>query len=192
MSIEYRIHVDAAFGGFIYPLTMPTNRLSFAHPKVCSVTMDAHKMLQAPYGTGIFLARKGYMQSVCTNEAQYVRGKDYTLCGSRSGANAVSVYMILMSYGSEDARTFCRDLVERTDRFCESLERLSVRHFREQAMNVVALRANDVPASLAAGYGLVPDVHTTSPNWWKIVVMDHVKDDVLSEFVGNLSAARNT
>jgi hypothetical protein len=55
-------------------------------------------------------------------------------------------------------------------------------------MNVVALRSGDVPASLAERYGLVPDVHTASPAWWKIVVMEHVKDDVLSEFLSGLSA----
>lgn len=56
-------------------------------------------MLQAPYGTGIFICRKGLIENVLTKEAQYVEGMDLTLCGSRSGANAIAVWMILFSYG---------------------------------------------------------------------------------------------
>ena len=56
-------------------------------------------MLQAPYGTGIFLARKGLINYVYTETASYVKGLDATLVGSRSGANAIAVWMILKSHG---------------------------------------------------------------------------------------------
>ena len=53
-------------------------------------------MLQAPYGTGVYISRKGLIENVLTKEAEYVEGMDLTLCGSRSGANAIAVYMILL------------------------------------------------------------------------------------------------
>ena len=56
---DYKIHIDAAFGGFIYPFSNPENQLNFSHPQINSITIDGHKMLQAPYGTGVFLIRKG-------------------------------------------------------------------------------------------------------------------------------------
>ena len=98
---EYKIHIDGAFGGFIYPFTNENNPLNFAHPAVNSITVDGHKMLQAPYGTGIFLVRKNWMKYTISDAAKYVSGLDSTLCGSRSGANAIAVWMIIMGYGSE-------------------------------------------------------------------------------------------
>ena len=191
MEVSYRIHIDAAFGGFIYPFTMQTHRFDFRNPRVDSMTLDAHKMLQAPYGTGIFLARKGLMQHVCTEAATYVHGKDYTLCGSRSGANAVGVWMILQAYGSEGGTAFVRSLLARTDRLCQGLDQIGVSNFREPGMNVVTMHAEHIPAEVAARFGLVPDRHQGSPCFWKAVVMDHVSDDTIARFLAALTQARN-
>jgi tyrosine decarboxylase / aspartate 1-decarboxylase len=191
-GLPYRVHVDAAFGGFIYPLSVDDCALSFRDPRIGSFTLDAHKMLQAPYGTGIFLARKGLMQHVQTEAARYVPGTDYTVCGSRSGANAVAVWMILSAYGSADGRAFVAELLARTDALCIRLDELGVRYFREPGMNVVTLRAGDVPASVAAEFQLVPDRHDGPPGWWKIVVMDHVDEAAVDAFVAALGAITAT
>jgi len=87
----YKIHVDGAYGGFFYPFSNEDHNLNFSNPEVNSITLDAHKMAQAPYGTGIFLIRKNFMQYANTEEATYIEGLDYTVIGSRSGANAVAV-----------------------------------------------------------------------------------------------------
>lgn len=187
VGLDFRVHVDAAFGGFLYPFTAAANRLDFRHPRVDSITMDGHKMLQAPYGTGVFLARKGLIEHVCTEEASYVHGKDYTLCGSRSGANAVALWMILQAYGSEGGAAFLRGLLRRTDALCQGLDRLGVSYFRDPAMNVVTMRAADVPAPVAGRYMLVPDRHD-APRWWKAVVMDHVEEDTIARFLADLGA----
>lgn len=186
-GVEYWAHVDAAFGGFIYPFGDEQNPLSFAHPRVMSIALDGHKMLQAPYGTGVFLARKGLIENVCTPEAQYVRGRDYTLVGSRSGANAVALWMILHSYGAEGGRRFLGELVARTERFCRMLDVAGVEYFRAPFMNLVALSARRLPSDLARRWLLVPDRHDGAPSWWKVVVMDHVSDEMLARFVDELS-----
>lgn len=54
---DFKLHVDGAFGGFYYPFSKEIdNNVNFSNPHVSSVTLDAHKMAQAPYGTGIFRA----------------------------------------------------------------------------------------------------------------------------------------
>ena len=57
-ALEYKIHVDGAYGGFYYPFANNRSSLTFQNPKISSFTLDAHKMAQSPYGTGIFLIRK--------------------------------------------------------------------------------------------------------------------------------------
>jgi tyrosine decarboxylase/aspartate 1-decarboxylase len=190
LGITPQIHVDASFGGFIFPFTVEPGsadpRLDFRDPRVASVTMDGHKMLQAPYGTGVFLARKGLIDHVCTDAATYVHGKDFTLCGSRSGANAVALWMILHSYGSNGGQAFVRELIRRTDRLCDGLDALGVHHFRDPRMNVVAIVASDVPRAIAERFMLVPDTHDGQPTRWKVVVMDHVGDAAIDRFLGAL------
>jgi glutamate/tyrosine decarboxylase-like PLP-dependent enzyme len=92
LSCNFKLHVDGAFGGFYYPFSNDKSKLTFQNPNVSSVALDAHKMAQAPYGTGIFLVRKNLIDHVNTKEASYVEGQDFTLIGSRSGANAIATW----------------------------------------------------------------------------------------------------
>ncbi|PHR55803.1 MAG: aspartate aminotransferase family protein [Robiginitomaculum sp.] len=182
-------HVDAAFGGFIYPFTSDDNALTFANPDIHSITIDGHKMLQAPYGTGIFLCRKGYMQYTQTEEASYVKGTDFTLCGSRSGANAIAVWMILMTHGYEGWKYLMQTLIDRTDIICDALDKLGVEYSRHPQMNIVAMKATDIPKEIAKKYHLVAD-DFNYPKWVKIVTMMHVEKSMIDSFLLDLQKAK--
>ncbi|MDU9048539.1 MAG: pyridoxal-dependent decarboxylase [Candidatus Electrothrix sp. Rat3] len=190
-QVDYVIHIDAAFGGFIYPFTCLENKLSFRNRKISSFTLDAHKMLQAPYGTGIFLIRRqadgrSLLDYVTTVKAGYVKGFDSTLCGSRSGANAVSIWMILKMYGADGGTAFCQDLLRRTELICSALESLGVEYFRNPFMNIVALRASEKIRPVAERHHLVPDSHDGAACWYKIVVMDHVSEEMIDAFLQDM------
>lgn len=182
-GVEYKLHIDGAYGGFIYPVTSNDKSLSFANPEVSSITIDAHKMLQAPYGTGVFLVRKGLIEYVLTKEAQYVNGMDLTLIGSRSGANAIAVWMILMTYGPYGWLEKMQTLIYRTDRLCKELDKKKIRYFREEDMNIVTIFSDQIKSDVAHKYGLVPETHDGNNKWWKIVIMDHVDLNILMQFV---------
>lgn len=182
---DYFVHVDAAFGGFIYPFTSSDTQLTFTNPEISSITIDGHKMLQAPYGTGIFLCRKGLIEYAQTEEASYVQGTDFTLCGSRSGANAVSVWMILMTHGSNGWRYIMEKLIDRTDSICDALDEMKIEYFRHPNMNIVTINAAYISTSLANKYHLVAD-NFQNPKWWKVVAMMHVEKSVIDEFLLDL------
>lgn len=191
-GLSYRLHVDGAYGGFFYPFSnQQGSKLHFGNPKVSSVTLDAHKMVQAPYGTGVFLARKGLIQYVNTDQASYVKGLDATLVGSRSGANAVAVWMILNTYGPHGWYEKVQVLMLRTDWLCRQLDACGVRYYRQAYSNIVTILASDIEANLAHRFGLVPDNHH-DPNWFKIVVMDHVTVDKLEPFIAKIKQDAST
>ena len=185
-QMMYKVHVDGAYGGFVYPFSCKESRLDFNNPEVSSVTLDAHKMVQAPFGTGIFLARKGLMNYVYTDQAQYVQGLDATLIGSRSGANAIAVWMILMSYGPNGWYEKIHILQYRTDWLCSQLMEKNISFFRQPFSNQVAISAQFVNKDIADKYGLIPDTHEGEVHWYKIVVMEHVIVDALAPFVREL------
>lgn len=187
-KLHFRLHVDAAFGGFIYPFNNPDSKFSFQNKYITSFTIDAHKMLQTPYGTGIFLIRKGFMKYVKTEEAQYIPGKDYTLCGSRSGANAISIWMILRIHGSEGWKAKMLMLNDHTSGICNKLKEMNIEFFRNPFLNIIAIKNQYISEKLANKYYLVADSYTHKPKWWKIVVMPHVKRGTIDQFLSDLRA----
>lgn len=191
LKIPFLLHVDAAFGGFIYPFTNPDNVYNFKNPYITSFTMDAHKLLQAPYGTGIFLIRKGFMFYGSTKEAQYVQGGDYTVCGSRSGANVVATWMILYTHGYEGWHYKMLKLLDRTSRICSQLDEMGIEYFRNPFMNIIAIRSEFINPKLADKYYLVPNTHEHKPEWYKIVMMHHVSQGTLDNFMNDLRSLRS-
>lgn len=185
-DLKYKLHIDAAYGGFVYPFSNKTSEINFENPKISSITIDAHKMLQAPYGTGVFICRKGLIENVLTKEAEYVEGMDLTLCGSRSGANAVAVWMILFTYGPFGWCEKIRILQMRTEWLCEQLDALHVKYFREPFMNIATIQAEYITPELVKKFDLVPQKHDENNQWYKIVIMDHVEIDHLMAFITDL------
>ncbi|UQD55443.1 pyridoxal-dependent decarboxylase [Flavobacterium sp. K5-23] len=185
-NLKYKLHIDGAYGGFVYPFSNKNCDINFENPKISSITIDAHKMLQAPYGTGIFICRKGLIENVLTKEAEYVEGMDLTLCGSRSGANAIAVWMILFTYGPFGWCEKIRVLQMRTEWLCEQLKQLNISFFREPFMNIVTIPAQYITKELEEKYDLVPQKHDNGNQWYKIVIMDHVEVDHLSTFITDL------
>ena len=185
-GMVYKIHVDGAYGGFVYPFISKKYEHTFKNPEVSSITLDAHKMVQAPYGTGIFLCRKNLIEYVETGAAQYVQGHDYTLSGSRSGANAIAVWMILQTYGPHGWHEKIHLLSYRAKWISDRLDRLDIPYFRAGKSNIITIKAEFVGEEIAKKYGLVPNTHEGEPQWYKIVVMDHVTIDSLDPFYTEL------
>jgi glutamate/tyrosine decarboxylase-like PLP-dependent enzyme len=186
---EFKLHIDAAYGGFYYPFSDKNSNLTFKNEHISSFTLDAHKMAQAPYGTGVFLIRKGLIQYANTKEASYVEGEDFTLIGSRSGANAVAVWMILMKNGPFGWQEKIFILQKRCQWMCEQLDSMGVDYYRNDFSNIITIRARFVGKVLAKKYGLVPDNHK-SPKWFKIVIMDHVTIEKLVPLVEELKKVK--
>ena len=185
-EVEYKLHIDGAYGGFVYPFSNQKSKINFSNPKISSITIDAHKMLQSPYGTGIFICRKGLIDNVLTKEAEYIEGMDLTLCGSRSGANAVAVWMILFTYGPFGWFEKISILQMRTQFLCHELDKLNIKYFREPFMNIVTIHSQYISEDIAKKFDLVPQQHNQNNKWYKIVLMDHVEVQHLTSFISKL------
>lgn len=186
-GMEFMLHVDGAYGGFYQPFSGNEVVADFRNTYVNSVTLDAHKMVQAPYGTGILVIKKEWMKYTQTAEASYVAGADYTLSGSRSGANAIAVWMILMTYGFQGWIAKIHDLSARADRLAQGLTDLGIPFYRSPQSNIITLHAEAVAPELAQGFGLVPDNHNY-PKWYKVVVMEHATSERLDGLLRALKA----
>lgn len=74
------------------------------------------------------------------------------------------------------------NLMDKAHSFCESLEELGVEYYRNPYLNIISMRSKYISSELAKEFFLVPDTHDSSVEWYKIVLMPHVKPGVLDTF----------
>ncbi|MFH1162182.1 MAG: pyridoxal-dependent decarboxylase [Candidatus Jorgensenbacteria bacterium] len=148
VGIGVRVHVDAAFGGFIVPFIEPDCHFAFQHPLVSSVSIDAHKFGGLPYPAGIFLCRKGLLDSTST-DAWYIYGHtDNTVPGSRSGAIAAAAWASLQSRGWAGFEKTARSCMEVRNYLQERLQAMPGMHVYPSRVNILTIRP---PAYLERG-----------------------------------------
>ena len=66
---------------------------------------------------------------------------------------------------------------------------MGIEHFRDPFMNIVTMKASQIDPQVAKEFMLVPDTHDDNPNWYKIVVMDHVTQGQLDRFLMSVHPA---
>ena len=81
--------------------------------------------------------------------------------------------------------TEMQDLCARADWFELELKRRKIDYFREVNANIIVFPASSMAESITEKFGLVPDDHH-KPNWFKIVIMDHVSVENLQEFLKHI------
>ena len=81
-------------------------------------------------------------------------------------------------------------LIIETDKLCAALDDMGVDYFRHPDLNIVSMRANQVPEAIPSKYRLVSDNFGAQPKWWKIVVMQHTLGKVVDQFIADMRAAK--
>jgi hypothetical protein len=78
-------------------------------------------------------------------------------------------------------------LVEKTTAVCKTLDSMGVAYYRNPFVNIISIKSKYIPADLAKEFYLVPDTHTGEPTWYKIVMMPHVKPQIINDFLEQLA-----
>jgi|SRR5215469_8953210 len=147
LAEQHRIHfhVDAAWGGALLLSRSLAPRLRGIE-RADSVTIDAHKQLYAPVGTGIGLFRNSSLAQVIDKQATYVirRGSHdlgrRSLEGSRP-ANALFVHASLSVLGRQGLEWVLDDNVRKTRYMHERIQaRAEFESLIDPQMNILVYR----------------------------------------------------
>lgn len=198
----FHLHVDAAFGGFVVPFIRPEKKFSFYVPEVDSVGVDAHKMGETPYPSGIFLYRKDgrNLRSLLGVLMGYVPGEtDGTLCGSRSGASAAACYALFKRRGRIGYKTRIDSCMENTQILRQELARVQDIELIPSDTNIVAFRLRGkrtreldkkfIEATMLVCHHFPEDFRNPDDHVkmiYKATVMSHVTVKRIKEFVALL------
>lgn len=113
-------HVDAAFSGFLLPYVEEYKHF-FNLPSLSSIALDFHKNLGGPVGSGAVIVRGG-LERYAKVEARYLSdGADYTLTGSRKGADVLATWAILATNTYENRKKTYAKTFKKTKYLAEKL-----------------------------------------------------------------------
>lgn len=185
-SVDARIHVDAAWGGFLLPFT--DHEWDFAGKKIDSMTIDPHKMGRAAIPAGGFLVRDRAMLDALAVETPYLESASQaSLTGTRSGAGVASTVAACEALWPEGYR----EQYERARKNATWLaEELSGRGFAvvEPKLPIVAA---EIPGELfdalrSAGWR----ISRTGRGELRVVCMPHVTREILEAFLADFDRYR--
>lgn len=189
------LHVDAAFGGFVLPflkeLKPDVPEFDFSLLGVCSITVDPHKMGLAPIPSGGILFRNEELKKAIAWKIPYLSGgetEQATLTGTRSGASAIAVWAVLKHLGREGYTRIVKRCMRYTCKVADEILSIEgVDLVARPTMNIVGLKSDTFDVRQISdelrsrGWAV-----SLFPNHIRIVIMPHVKEVHIREFVEDL------
>jgi tyrosine decarboxylase/aspartate 1-decarboxylase len=183
-EVDARLHVDAAWGGFLVPFT--DHDWSFADAPVDTMTIDPHKVGQAPVPAGGFLARDPDTLDALAVETPYLESDTQpTLGGTRSGAGVAGAQAALGALWPEGYR----ETYERSQANADYLaSELAARGYRvvdpELPLVAADLPSDEFDALREKGWR----ISRTASNLLRVVCMPHVTREMLDAFLADVDA----
>jgi tyrosine decarboxylase/aspartate 1-decarboxylase len=181
-----RLHVDAAWGGFVLPFT--DRDWSFADAPVDTLTIDPHKFGQAPVPSGGLLAREDAALDALAVDTPYLETRSQaTLTGTRSGAGVAGAVAAMDALWPDGYREAAERAADNADWLAEGLA--------DRGYDVVEpelpLVAADVPEpTFAALRDAGWKVSRTGAGELRVVCMPHVTRSTLRAFLDDLDRIR--
>jgi len=197
---DLHLHVDAAFGGFVLPflkeLGFSVPDFDFSLPRVCSITIDPHKMGLAPIPAGGILFRNESLRKAVAWNVSYLAGgetEQATFAGTRSGASVIAVWALLKHFGKESYKRIVRSCMRLTWKLAREIQNINgLDIVTEPTMNIVGRKSGifDI-RRIAQELRLRKWAVSLFPNHIRIVVMPHVKWQHIEEFLEDLKNVVN-
>ncbi|NYT03027.1 MAG: tyrosine decarboxylase MfnA [Methanosarcinales archaeon] len=183
-----RLHVDAAFGGFVLPFLKADWRWDFRVEGVTTITVDPHKMGMSTIPAGGLLFRSLQDMKTLETETHYLTvAKQASLTGTRSGAAAAATYAVMMHMGMDGYRKLVGQCMDLTRRLVARAREIGVEPVIEPVLNVVALKVDD-PAGVRAAL-MERDWHvstTRSPRALRMIIMPHITAENIDLLIRDL------
>lgn len=196
LAIKYNLylHVDAAFGGFVFPFLDNPPKFDFTLPGVKSITMDPHKMGRAVIQSGCIIYRNQEVYDSVQVPVGYLSGGktiNNSILGTRSGASIASSWMIFNYLGFDGYKKGVDKLIELTAWFADEVRSIpEINTIIEPECNIVGICSSgkvDVKRLLKdlrkKGWAL-----SEWSDYIRITMMPHVKKSYLKKFLKDIKS----
>jgi len=160
-KIKFFVWIDAALNGLITPF-IKKNFTPFSNQMIRTFVCDFHKFGGAPYPAGFILYQKK-LRKLVERDINYLRVKDNTLLGSRTGMPAAACWAIIHHYGKEGFRKRIQKGINLKNNFIKQIranfsdvEIISSKESLQVALIFNNFKKHSLPKNIEKKYSLFP------------------------------------
>lgn len=181
----YYIHVDAAlFGGYL-PFTKYKDLVSMEKQGYDSVAISGHKFFGVDEPCGLFLATKEVIESQTAAKVEYLHNDMPLISCSRSGLAPLKFYWIIKYLGFEKLKEEAELMLEHTEHFQKRLDEIGYPAWHMKYSNTIFFKRP--PQWMCEKYSLANGfLKDYGGELSHVVVMQHVRENIIDEFIEDL------
>ena len=179
------IHIDAAFGGMIYPFMKP----EWLNYHFDTINISLHKFIGVPIPCSLFLIRNDLKQEIARgkcagaygNEMICIPEKDFCISCSRSGLSVILVKKYLENFDKNIHIKNIKELLELKDYFIKKIKVLNPESTDLSLSVVFDLPQKNNISDIVSKYSLSKHYNKTH-----IYFCNHVKKELIDEFIHDI------
>lgn len=178
-------HLDAAlFGGYL-PFTKYKDIVSMEQQGYDSIAISGHKFFGVDEPCGLFLSRKEVLAAQKAYKVDYLNSDMPLISCSRSGLSPLKFYWILENVGTEKLTEEANSMLENTNYLQQKLDEINYPAWHMPYSNTVFFKrpTKEIQKKYSLANGYLPEYGGELSH---IVVMQHVKKNIIDAFVEDL------
>jgi len=183
-------HLDAALFGGYFPFTEYKDIVNMEKQGFDSMAISGHKFLGIDEPCGLFMSRKEILEAQQSFKVAYLNAEMPLISCSRSAVAPLKFYWILKKVGVEELKKQAEEMLANTEYLQQKFDEIGYPAWHMPYSNTVFFKRPPEwirqKYSLANGY--IPEY---GGNLSHIVVMQHVKKNIIDEFISDLSKELN-
>lgn len=178
-------HLDAALFGGYFPFTPFKDIVNMEKQGFDSIAISGHKFLGIDEPCGLFLSKKDVIDSQKSFKVAYLNSEMPLISCSRSAVAPLKFYWILKHVGKESFAKQAKDMLENTEYLQQKLDEIGYPAWHMPYSNTVFFKRPEewIRQKYSLANGFIPEY---GGNLSHIVVMQHVKRNIIDEFVSDL------
>lgn len=179
-------HLDAAlFGGYL-PFTEYKDIVSMEKQGYDSIAISGHKFFGIDEPCGLFLSRMDILEAQKAYKVPYLHNNMPLISCSRNGLTPLKFYWVLKCIGFDGFVEEARSMLENTRYLQQKFDEINYPAWHMPYSNTVFFKrpAEWIRKKYMLAEGYLPEY---GGELCHIVVMQHVKKDIIDEFINDLS-----
>lgn len=183
------IHLDAAlFGGYL-PFTKYKDIVNMEKQGYNSIAISGHKFFGVDEPCGLFLSTKEVIESQTKLKVEYLHNDMPLISCSRSGLSPIKFYWIIKYLGFEKLKEQAESMLKYTEYLQQKFDEINYPAWHMKYSNTVFFKRPPewIREKYSLANGFLPDYGGELSH---IVVMQHVKENVIDEFIKDLLSSR--
>ena len=182
-------HLDAAlFGGYL-PFTKYKDIVSMKKQGFDSIAVSGHKFFGIDEPCGLFMSRKDVLEAQRAYKVEYLHNDMPLISCSRNGLTPLKFYWIIKNIGAEGFAREAQAMLDHTDYLQRRFDEIGYPAWHMPYSNTVFFKrpAEWIRKKYMLANGYLPEYGGELSH---IVVMQHVKENIIDEFIDDLLASQ--